>query len=307
MEFAILFFSGTGNTELIAKEIQRRLEHKGYVADVVNLEDKERLERISFENKIIGIGYPIYKYSYPEILNELFPVLERIGNQQRYFQFATYARFEGYALKEFSGRLHKIGHQLIAEGLFKAPSCGIEARKDESGYDWESVMFFENDINHKLDALVEEILLAQVKSTKSEIMNQSPLKRIVKAVVKGVERTNYPKLQIDRDKCTVCGLCALKCPDHNLVNGGTHIEINNQYECLHCLRCINHCPANAIIFGKLTKGYNRYTLETRNRLFEKAASGHHEKYWDNYDEIRMEWRKTTLKYWRQHRKNPEVS
>ena len=306
MEFIILYFSGTGNTELIAKEIHRRLVCKGHVVDVVNIEDKERLKNLSFENKILGIGYPIYKYSYPSILSELFLFLKNIGNPQSYFQFASYARFTGYALTDFSKRMNKIGYRLIAESCFKAPSCGIEARKDESGFDWKSVMFFENDIHTKLDEFVDEILLGQVKGKKSEATCQLPVNRIVKSVVKDVERTNYPKLQIDKEKCMVCGLCVKKCPDHNLVKDKDHIEILDQYECLHCLRCINHCPANAIIFGKLTIGNNQYTLETRNRLYEKAASGYHEKYWDNFEEIIMAWRKNTLKYWIKHRTNPEI-
>lgn len=306
MEFVILYFSGTGNTELITKEIQCRLVHKGHVVDVVNIEDKDRLENISFHDKIIGFGYPIYKYSYPDILNTLFPFLKNIGNHHNYFQYATYARFTGYALTDFSKRMNKMGYRLIAESCFKAPSCGIEGRKDESSFDWESVMFFENDIHNKLDAFVDEILLGQVKHRKPEGVCQSPFNIIVRSVVKDVEKTNYPKLQIDKEKCTVCGLCAKKCPDHNLVKDKDHINILNQFECLHCLRCINHCPANAIIFGKLTIGNYRYTLTTRNRLYEKAASGYHEKYWDNFKEIILAWRKNTLKYWLKHRNNPEV-
>lgn len=306
MEFIIFYFSGTGNTELIAKEIQKRLVNKGHIVDVANIEDKERLENISFENKTLGFGFPIYKYSYPDILNDLFPLLERMGRHQKFFQFATYARFTGYALNDFSKRLSKIGYRLIAESCFKAPSCGIEARKEESCFNWESVMFFENNIHIKLDAFVDEILLSQVKNRKAECLCKMPYNQIVRSVVKDVEKTNYPKLQVNKEKCTVCGLCAKKCPDHNLVKKMDSIEILNQYECLHCLRCMNHCPANAIIFGKLTKGDERYTFETRNRLYEKAASGYHEKYWDNFESIILAWRKNTLKYWRKHRKNPEV-
>jgi NAD-dependent dihydropyrimidine dehydrogenase PreA subunit/flavodoxin len=306
MEFVILYFSGTGNTELIATEIQQRLIHKGYVADIVSIEDIEKLKQISFEDKIIGFGYPIYKYSYPDIFIELFPFLESIGESQQYFQFATYARFTGYALNDFSKRLQKIGYRLLAEGCFKSPSCGMEARKEESGFDWKTVMFFENDIHVKLDAFVNGIIHAQVKSSKSECTFRFPPKRIVRAVVKDVEKTNYPKLQIDKAKCTVCGLCAKKCPDHNLVKEKDHISILDQYECLHCLRCMNRCSANAIFFGARTKGDNRYTLETRNRLYEKATSGYHENYWDVFRETVLAWRKNTLKYWRKHRNKPEV-
>jgi len=152
-----------------------------------------------------------------------------------------------------------------------------------------------------------EGILASVNNDTIKISHKhhilSPLRL---QIVKDIERTKYPMLRIDKNSCEVCGVCASKCPDDNLIKTETHIEIKDQFHCLHCFRCMNHCPSNSITFGKLTIGENRYTIKKRNQFFKEAVSGHREKYWPDFERIRMEWRNKTIRYWWKYRKNPEV-
>lgn len=58
------------------------------------------------------------------------------------------------------------------------------------------------------------------------------------------------------NKCTGCGLCAQKCPTHNI-----HLENGRpvwQNICTQCLSCLHHCPVEAIEYGKLSVGKGRY-------------------------------------------------
>lgn len=310
MEFTIIYFSGTGNTELISREIKKRLEQKEHFVELISLEDikkdKKKISKITFENKIIGFGFPVYKFTFPDIFLNFFPLFNRFASNNKYFMFSSFARFTAESFYEFSKKLKKKKFHLIAEESFKSPSCGISARKPETDFEYENVMFFEDDIHIKLDNFVENVLSSvdnkNIKiSHKHHILNPLRLK-----IVKDIERTKYPKLQINQDSCSLCGVCASKCPDDNLVNRKTHIEIKDKYHCLHCLRCMNHCSSNAIIFGRLTIGKNRYTMKLRNQLYEKATSGYREKYWPDFESIRLKWRKRTIQYWWKHRKNPEI-
>lgn len=228
------------------------------------------------------------------------------SKKNKYFQFCTYARFTANTFYDFSKKIRKGNYTLIAEKSFKSPSNGISARKPEGDYEYETVMFFEDDIAQKIDRFVDSILdgLVNHKTIKQETPNFfAPLKL---KIVKDIEITKYPKLQIDIDVCTMCGLCAAKCPDVNLINQGSYIEIIDNKHCLHCLRCMHHCAVNAINFGKLTQGNNRYTLKKRNAFFEKSANGHEEKYWSDFERTRQIWRRNTIKYWWKHRRNPEI-
>lgn len=61
------------------------------------------------------------------------------------------------------------------------------------------------------------------------------------------------------DKCISCGLCEKKCPLDNikLVDG----KPTWHGRCTHCMACINYCPVEAINYGKGTVKKKRYTAE----------------------------------------------
>lgn len=306
MEFVIIYFSGTGNTELLAVEIKQRLEKNNHTVDLISIEDTDKLNIIDFSGKIIGFGFPVYKFTFPDNFLKLIPLFTAKGKKNKYFQFCTYARFTANTFYDFSKELRKGKYTLIAEKSFKSPSNGISARRPENDYEYETVMFFEDGITEKIDDFVAEILNNADGHRKIVQKRPHPLAPLRLKIVKDIEITKYPKLQINKDTCIICGLCVKKCPDSNLVNQGDYIRILDDKDCLHCLRCMHRCPSNAINFGKLTQGDNRYTIKKRNLLFEKSASGHNEKYWADFERTRKLWRKNSIKYWRKHRENPEA-
>ncbi len=294
MEFLILYFSGTGNTELITTKIKESLESKNHSVQMVSIE--KDISELDFEGKILGFGFPVYKFSYPEIFDRVLPVIAKKARKNKYFQFSTYARFNAYSFTDFSEKLDGFG--LISKKSFKSPSCGISARKPKDDYEYQSVMFFEDSISERIKEFTEEIIdKVNSPSTQKQNRNQSIISRIISRIVGDIEITKYQKLQINPDKCILCGLCAGKCPDNNLVVGDVRIEIIDDVGCLHCLRCMNHCPSNAISFGELSVGENQYTLKIRDQLFERSANGHKEKYWREFDKVIRKWRLNTLKYW----------
>ena len=63
-------------------------------------------------------------------------------------------------------------------------------------------------------------------------------------------------IQIDKEKCTGCGLCAKLCPTCTItLHDGHPVWEDN---CTHCMACITRCPAEAIEYGKKSLGKPRY-------------------------------------------------
>ncbi len=59
--------------------------------------------------------------------------------------------------------------------------------------------------------------------------------------------------------CTGCGLCAKRCPTNNIsLQNGRPVWGGS---CTHCMACICRCPAEAIEYGRKSRGKPRYHFE----------------------------------------------
>lgn len=61
------------------------------------------------------------------------------------------------------------------------------------------------------------------------------------------------------DSCVSCGQCAENCMVNNIsMENGRPVW---QGKCIHCMECINRCPAEAIEYGRHSVGLRRYYLD----------------------------------------------
>ena len=62
-------------------------------------------------------------------------------------------------------------------------------------------------------------------------------------------------IKFDVDKCTLCGLCAEKCPFGALVIEGGGITVGDG--CRMCGLCVRHCPEHAVRFEQQAKAFDK--------------------------------------------------
>ena len=77
---------------------------------------------------------------------------------------------------------------------------------------------------------------------------------------------NVVTLELNREKCTGCGMCLEVCPHHVFKADAGKVRIQNRDGCMECGACARNCPARAvtveagvgcayaIIMGKLSGG-----------------------------------------------------
>jgi len=53
-------------------------------------------------------------------------------------------------------------------------------------------------------------------------------------------------LELDSDKCTLCGMCTKVCVHGVFVIDGSSIRILDKNDCMECGACAMNCPAEAL-------------------------------------------------------------
>jgi len=245
----VLYFTGTGNSKYVAEKIGSIIDD-----DVVNLFDRIKnkdYSTISSENSFVVVC-PTYAWQVPHIVKDYLLRTPLNGNKDIYFVLTcgdSIGNAYGYAKKialQKGLNIKGVAKVIMPENyiaMFGSPD-NKTARK----------------IIKKADNTIENI--AKIIKDNKEISNKISLMDRVNSSV--VNIAFYGLCVKDSsfyytDGCVSCGLCQQVCPLNNItIEKGKPKWSGN---CTHCMACINHCPKEAIEYGKHSKGQNRYTLE----------------------------------------------
>lgn len=237
----IFYFSGTGNSEGIAKAAALYLNDKA-----VDIVGKDAESFALSEEEYIGFVFPVYAWAAPEVMLDFAGKITP-GNAYT-FAIATFSNVAGMALQHFSEVLPlKSGFGITMPDNYPITDHIIDTK--------ESSM-------EKLKAAKQRLneILPRIKS-KEEVYD-------VKMGEDAEERT-YVKAKMFNDQCRKtapyhvsdecinCGLCVRKCPADAIVMKDGKPEWIKE-DCYLCMACLNRCPVEAIDYGKYSKGRFRY-------------------------------------------------
>lgn len=237
MKYAICYFSGTGNTDFVAKRLAHHLEAIGNYCELIHVEDlllDKRTLNIS-DYDLIGFGYPVYAMDAPSIMYD-FVAKIRPG-KFKYFLFKTAGDpfMDGGSFLPFSRELGTLGGSCRYQQLFvMPPNMGINrapaAIKD---------MCVKADILCK--RMADELAHGIVRKQPSSLLTPLFL-CFAKLERKGAAFVS--KRWKVSDACNLCGVCFKNCPTANIsVIAG---KLSFGTSCVMCLRCMMSCPTNAI-------------------------------------------------------------
>jgi len=265
----IFYFSGTGNSLYVAKNIgQYNNEKLVSIAKEMKRTDNY-YEYDLKENEVIGFIYPIYAWSPPKMVIDFIQKLKFNNYKDNYiFTVATCGENIGNTIKVLDSVLRKKNLSLKSGFSISMPNNYIIL----GDVDTKEV---ENSKLIKAEERLEYINKI-IKNKKEGIyeVEKGPIPRLLTAIVNPL--FNKMNMSTKRfyadDKCIGCGLCENVCNTNTISVKGKPIWGK---ECTQCLACINLCPVQAIQYGKNTKSKGRYQNSNIDiadmRIFKKGT------------------------------------
>lgn len=279
MRISVYYFSGTGNSLAVARDIAGRIKGKLIaIPAVINT------DMIGDDAEIIGIVFPVYNQGIPYIIQRFVQKMESISNTYL-FGICTFANSPGLCLEYLNRHIAKKGGRLSAGFAVKMPYNYVNPS-------FVVKNFFGSFQLRETSPERQQRLFAQWKSRLAEVCDnivnrkEGPIEtksRVIESIVDflhlreslqkycwlkigGFEgKTDLPftesiqlfdhAFRVD-SHCIGCGICKQVCPVNNIeiVNGSPRW----QHKCEQCFACLHWCPKNAIQFSRKTSGQKRY-------------------------------------------------
>lgn len=268
MKVSIFYFSGTGNTWWVSKQLKSIFNEKKHHAEIYSIEKKEvdwtnSLKTILDDSDLIGVGYPVYSSSIPKIMKEwvkenLCKYSNGIDQEIKAFVFDTMAMFSGDTPLRMRKILRKCNYS-VRQAINIRMLSNLPQMPSLMTWDEER----QNEILEKAEKKCEK-LVNKILKDKKWLMRRDPFSRLIGWIQRiglRLEGKKIKKLyEIDEDKCIMCEKCVRFCPVNNLsIEEGpdaSHIIFGD--DCVYCMRCFNYCLEDAIIIMDRTRDTKRY-------------------------------------------------
>lgn len=238
----LYYFTGTGNTLLAAREVQRTLSQRGLQCALHRIEKTDPAQ--VDPARTLGLGFPIAGFTtYPLV----WRFIERLPRSPGAPAFA-FATMGGMAF----AAMGPLGRILAAKGyrLAGATQISMPANLWCKRYDPDKTRKrTEKGLAHA------RRFAANLADGKARWRTFPLLGRLLHPLLtsKRMWSSAPDYVRIDREKCTKCALCVELCP-------AGAIELNQEVvlngKCQWCLRCVSYCPEKALYYSK--DKYERY-------------------------------------------------
>ena len=238
-EADIYWFSGTGNTLLLARRIATTFRKRGIDVRLFRLDqsDPGRVDT----NRALGIVVPVaMQGTFPFVWQ--FVRSLRPGEGTPVFFADTLLAYSGGILLPMKRFLRRAGYRPVGAREFLMPSniflrVGMTEGKRRRIH--ESLAKAEVFANALLDGSARWIDIPVYSDLMSSISRTAANWAFFRRIT---------PLRIDHSRCSRCGLCVKLCPIGNIRMTGDGPSPNDG--CVFCARCFSFCPRGAVSFDR---------------------------------------------------------
>ena len=256
MHVAILYFSGTGNTWWAAHEIAKHLLSKGNTAIVASIEsDKFEIKNLLEKSDVVLFGNPVQGSDAPPLYKNYLkqlPNITELSNKEELIcgTFVTQLLFSGDGARFQHKFLKENGYTPKWAVHFKMPSNTLLRTKGQAKHGIQKEKRLEKT-TRKIDKFVNK-LISDKKWIQGKVLGHWMGYLLQRAYFKKEFLKMRKLLRIEKDRCTICGLCVDLCPTKNIIIGEKSVLLKRGEEnnCTLCLRCLHVCPQKAFKLRK---------------------------------------------------------
>lgn len=248
----IFYFSGTGNSLYIAKQISTKQNERIIsISKEVN-QKKELYEyELEYDEKII-FAYPIYAWAPPKVVLDFISKLRLKNYNNNYICLVcTCGENIGDTVSIFSKKLKSIGLNLDSGFSLTMPNnYMVMGDVDDKDIGLKKIEYA-NTVLENINKVISNKEKGIFK------VDKGPLPRVMTKIVNPM----FNKFSIDtsrfyaNNECIGCKICEKVCNTKTIKVDKKPVWGN---ECTGCLACINYCPKKAIQVGKSTLNKGRY-------------------------------------------------
>ena len=236
----LLYFSGTGNSLHITKELLKCIPNSRATPIIQLLNKSESV----IEGDAIGFIFPIYAFSIPNVLKELL--------MTKSFQPANY--FFAVSSRHCSQRVFRLMNRLLAK-QDKQLNAGFSVQAPENyipTFDMpgqEDIDAFDNELQDKLGE-IKEIVENRKKFRDKDSFLLSLFSNTLFPFMTFLHNTfnyfNFYNTFYADENCNSCGQCKEVCLSDRIEIIDGKPTWNKSINCYYCLACLPFCPKQAI-------------------------------------------------------------
>jgi ferredoxin/flavodoxin len=264
MSTAIYYFSGTGNSLHVAKELQKRIPGSDLIP-VVGLLGQDVIET---QAETVGFVFPIHLTTLPIPMREF---VKKLDPRSAEYIFAVATRIGTLCLADIAleNMLKEKGKHLDAYFILNmatnSPTGLVPGPGDKNWVNKvsaEKVRTLDVKVRDRLD-VIQSIIVNREPNPEDDAPRRGPvLRRLGSAFLAfGARSAGGTEIPYYADPtCTGCGTCEKVCPSGKikLVDGKPAWQ--RDVQCYFCYACFNYCPTQSILVGeKYTRKDGRYS------------------------------------------------
>lgn len=261
METEIYYFSGTGNSLHVAKELQKRIPGSINIP-LVSLMDRKTIQT---GGKVTGFVFPVHALTIPIVVKQFIRKLD-MGPSEYVFAIATR---EGTIFRGFEkiDRLLKKKKKRL-NSHFILNMCNNEARHPNYKVPSETeIRSLESAVSAKLD-FIQDIIVRRAENREPDINNPSGfsynpffnflLEKLVIGLMDIAEYFGGANYFYTDSGCNGCGICEKVCLSKKIRLIDRAPVWRKNVLCYMCFACLNFCPKKSVQINDIP-GVKSYT------------------------------------------------